>query len=94
MSNIKELHDERLKLSVKPILTIADKSRLKELNELLKDVKWVEYYYYNSWLVGDYLISTPRFLACDTEGKCLRANTKIEIERLIDNEYLETSLDD
>ena len=81
--NIRQLHDERLLLSVKPTLTLEDKSRLRELNELLKDVKWSNYYHYNGWKVGDYLIGDPKFIA-GNEGRVLRAETKIEIERLID----------
>lgn len=85
MQNIRQLHDERLLLSIKPTLTLDDKTRLRELNELLKNVKWSNYYCYKRWLVGDYLMGDPRFIA-GNEGRMLRANSQSEIERLIDNE--------
>ena len=82
---VEALYEDRLRTSLKPVLTDRDKARLKELNEFFEKLpsRRLKPYPYKGWMVHHYLYP-ERFHA--TKGALqLRADTKEAIEKAVDD---------
>lgn len=84
---IEALYEDRLRISLKPVLTDRDKARLKELNEFFYRFeklpsRRLKPYPYNGWTIHHYLY--PESFQATKGALQLRADTKEGIEKAVD----------